>query len=267
MNDLIKYGLLAVGGWLLYSKFVSAQPAATTGGTPAPGGGTPPAGGGTPPSGGGTTPPPSGLTPDQYCAVAQKALAAAGGPGTAHTADDWNYYWSAASGVTQTADLFPSGNRSALMSWNDYLAARTAAGIGVSIPNCAFKAAGDTVVDPKSLPGYYGPQGGSVLTGPSLDLRNGLVSAWLGSQGKQWDINANPSLTVAQWNNLETGYIDPFAKPVVDTRPGASQTPVTADAYVLMRTASGLSGLGAYKRIGRGIGRGYVRRGTPMRMR
>jgi hypothetical protein len=49
MNDLIKYGLLAVGGWLLYSKFVSAAPVTpATGGTT--GGGTP-AGGNVPASG------------------------------------------------------------------------------------------------------------------------------------------------------------------------------------------------------------------------
>lgn len=84
-----------------------------------------------PPSGtgGGAGPLPSG---SNLSALATKVLALAGGNSKMLTADQWNYYWTQASGVHQTANLFPTGNRAALMSFGDYLAARQTASLGVS---------------------------------------------------------------------------------------------------------------------------------------
>lgn len=44
-------------------------------------------------------------------------------------ADQWNYYYSAVSGVNQTTDLFPADNRGYLMSVDEYLSRRAAAGL------------------------------------------------------------------------------------------------------------------------------------------
>lgn len=80
------------------------------------------------------------------------------------------------------------------------------------------------------------------LSGPSKDLRDGLVAAWLGSQGKQWDATAlaSPKLKVSEWDALFQGSISPYGKPL-----GGSNS-VTADDYVKARASagSGLSGLG-----------------------
>lgn len=48
-------------------------------------------------------------------------------------ADQWNYYYTQLSGVPQTTDLFPVGNRSALMSVQQYLQARQAAGLEIGL--------------------------------------------------------------------------------------------------------------------------------------
>lgn len=78
------------------------------------------------------------------------------------------------------------------------------------------------------------------LSGPALNLRNGLIAAWLGSQGKTWDATANPTLAVSDWDAFMTGDISPAAKPV-----GGSQS-VTADDYVKLRVTQnlGLQGIG-----------------------
>jgi len=139
MNDLIKYGLLAFGGWLLYSRFVSTPAVAVAGG------GTP-ASPGTP-----ATPPvktPSVVTTPTipaapsidataYCATAKKVSAAAG-PSAAMNADNWNFLWTQASGQTQMVDLFPPGNRDAQLTFDQYLVNRQTAGVGVPIPDCTF---------------------------------------------------------------------------------------------------------------------------------
>lgn len=122
--------------------------------------------------------------------------------------------------------------------------------------------------------GIYGPQAGSALLGPALDLRNGLIAAWYGSQGKPWPADnnpQNPSLPVSQWDTFETGYISPSAKTV-----GGTQS-VTADDYVKLRISQnlGLSGIPAWAR-GRNLTprvprkrffKNYVRTGTPMQRR
>lgn len=51
------------------------------------------------------------------------------------TADQWNYYYSQITGIAQTVDLFPPGNRGLLMTVDDYLARRVAAGITTVVPN------------------------------------------------------------------------------------------------------------------------------------
>lgn len=140
MSDLIKWGLLAGGVYLLWNTLSSATTAAASTATP---GTTPVTPTGTPVT---TVIKPTPVTPVSpsvppaiaaSCALAQQVLAAAGGINAKLNADTWNYYWSQASGVPQTADLFPVGNRDALLSFDQYLVARTAAGIGVS-GDCSF---------------------------------------------------------------------------------------------------------------------------------
>jgi hypothetical protein len=54
-------------------------------------------------------------------------------------ADDWNYFWSQVTGVPQTAALFSDpNNRSAPMSWDEYLAARAAKGLGAWKPRTIY---------------------------------------------------------------------------------------------------------------------------------
>jgi hypothetical protein len=81
MGDFIKYGLLAVGGYLLYQNFVS-QPAVSAAPAASTGGGAPP------------TPPPSAPAGNPATVAALKTWAA-GDPnyqGT-YTSDQWHYGW------------------------------------------------------------------------------------------------------------------------------------------------------------------------------
>jgi hypothetical protein len=64
------------------------------------------------------------------------ALISAANGQTQLTADDWNYYWSQITGITQTTDLFPCNNRATLMSAQDYVNARAAAGLN-TVPSAA----------------------------------------------------------------------------------------------------------------------------------
>jgi len=152
MNSLAKAGLVIAGLAFLFKDQIFAALEGTS--TPAPGtapaGTAPPAAGsGTPPA---TTPPaaPPAATPAPgsaagaagsaqsslhnlslsapTLAIATKVSAAAGATATL-SADEWNWYWSQASGVPQTADLFPPENRGALMSLKEYLGRRGAAGL------------------------------------------------------------------------------------------------------------------------------------------
>jgi hypothetical protein len=84
MGDLIKYGLLAVGGYLLYTNFIS-QPAGTVSAAPAAsGGGAPP----TPPP---TTPAPTG-NPATIAALNTWAATQPGFTGT-FSSDVWHWAW------------------------------------------------------------------------------------------------------------------------------------------------------------------------------
>lgn len=60
--------------------------------------------------------------------VAERVLTATGA-GTRLNADQWNYYWTQASGVTQTTDLFPPENRAATMTLLEYISRRGTAGL------------------------------------------------------------------------------------------------------------------------------------------
>jgi hypothetical protein len=73
-----------------------------------------------------TTPPASAST--------AAALVKAAGGATSLNSDQWNFYWTQISGQTQTVDIFPAGNRAAMMSVTDYLAARAAAGLSTTLP-------------------------------------------------------------------------------------------------------------------------------------
>lgn len=134
MGEVIKWGLIFGGGYLAYEYFIapmlatSATPVtpatAATNVTPA----TPvniPATPATPPVTGGHD------SSGALSTLATKVYAAAGSPATL-TADQWNYFWSQVSGVPQTTDLFPAGNRTAPMNFGQYLAARTGKNLGVS---------------------------------------------------------------------------------------------------------------------------------------
>ena len=106
----------------------------------------------TPPVNVSVTPPPATTTtttppanPPQYSTLEQNVLNAAisanaGSPSMQLNADQWNYYWSQVSGITQTADLFPAGNRGALMTFDEYVAARQAQNLPLSGIS-AFRAA------------------------------------------------------------------------------------------------------------------------------
>jgi hypothetical protein len=60
--------------------------------------------------------------------TAEKVLAMTG-PSATLSADQWNWYWSQASGVQQTADLFKPDNRGELISLKEYMVRRTVAGL------------------------------------------------------------------------------------------------------------------------------------------
>jgi len=72
-------------------------------------------------------------TPQQL----QSFLNTEGNASTMLDADQWNYYYSELSGVHQSADLFPTGNRTAVMTVSQYFANRAQAGLlagGVAAP-------------------------------------------------------------------------------------------------------------------------------------
>jgi hypothetical protein len=81
MGDLLKYGLLAVGGYLLYSNFVS-QPAVSAAPAASTGGGAPP------------TPPPTTPAANPTTVAALKTWAATDPnyKGT-YTSDQWHWGW------------------------------------------------------------------------------------------------------------------------------------------------------------------------------
>ena len=65
------------------------------------------------------------------------ALITASSGQTALDADEWNFYWGQVTGVTQTANLYPPTDRTALMSAQDYINARTDAGLNTTPTNAA----------------------------------------------------------------------------------------------------------------------------------
>ena len=110
MGDLLKYGLFAVGGYLLYNAFVSGS-TATAAASPA----AAPAGSG---AGGGSAPPPAAPAPSASTAATIAALKtwAASQPGYTGTfsSDIWHYAWINVLKKTLIPDadffaLFPGG--------------------------------------------------------------------------------------------------------------------------------------------------------------
>ena len=139
MGTVLKWGLIGAAAYFVYQAWASSQ-ASSAAAAPAPGTAPAPvttstlatvAGGTAPPAP--TTPVVAGTGSNPAATTTAQALVNAAGGETQLTADEWNYYWTQLSGVNQTADLFPAGNRAALMSVNDYIAARSAAGLPTTI--------------------------------------------------------------------------------------------------------------------------------------
>lgn len=89
------------------------------------------------------------------------ALITASSGQTALDADEWNFYWGQVTGVTQTANLYPPTDRTALMSAQDYINARTDAGLNTT-PTNAAETGGRGLVRP--CPPAYRPRKSSTLT-------------------------------------------------------------------------------------------------------
>lgn len=134
MGKIAVVGALGVGGYLLYRSMSSTTAAAAAGTSTTS----------TPfsladlvnalkSSGAAAAPPATAAAPNPSGPTAKALVSAAGGV-TSLNSDQWNYYWAKISGTTQTAELFPAGNRDALMTVGDYLAARQAAGLAVTLP-------------------------------------------------------------------------------------------------------------------------------------
>lgn len=137
MNALVKTGLLLGGLAFLFKDqmlsalySVDAAPAVTpTPAVPAPTPAVPVTVAAPPDVPAGASPPihPSLIDPG-VLTIAEKVLAATGA-GAQLSADQWNWYWAQASGVPQTADLFPPENRGAVMVLKEYIGRRGAAGL------------------------------------------------------------------------------------------------------------------------------------------
>jgi hypothetical protein len=123
MNNAVKWLLFAGAGYLVYKYLVDqgfvGGAALPPGGDDATGGGE--AGGD---AGGGAA---AGTTKQR---VFDRAKGAMGADWSGKlNADQWNYFYSAVSGVTQTADLFPPEDRGASMDVDEYFSRRSDAGL------------------------------------------------------------------------------------------------------------------------------------------
>jgi hypothetical protein len=150
-KELIKYALMAVGAFLVWKYIIepamnkpgAVTPKIDTKPTGAVGAGT---GTGTGTSAGTGTvtnpfkPPPPAIHTDPVVQSANPAhdpklkyprgrLLAAANHVSPQTADGWNYYYTQVTGVPQTTDLFTPDNREELISQDEYLSRRTAAGL------------------------------------------------------------------------------------------------------------------------------------------
>ena len=134
-GEVIKWVLIGGAAYFIYNAWASSQATAAVAPAVSP---TPLVGTTTTTTSAGvTTSTPTvvtgtGTNPAPATTTAQGLTNAAGGQ-TQLTADEWNYYWGQVSGVPQTTDLFPAGNRDALMSVDAYLAARSAAGLSPTL--------------------------------------------------------------------------------------------------------------------------------------
>jgi len=115
MKELLTYGLIAAGGFLLYRRFMQ-QPESDSAVQPGPGADSPPAA--TPPA---AQPRTVALVTMELlkAAAADPARAAAAG-NHKMTADQWNWYRAEATGIPQAFDLFPPDDRGYLMTATEY---------------------------------------------------------------------------------------------------------------------------------------------------
>jgi len=145
MNALAKTGLVVGGLAFLFKDQLVSALFSGAGIAPTPQPGTIPADPrlapphGTPPP---IVPTPSARPPDVSAPVPPRPAAPAtslesivmrirqiNGQRRLASADEWNFYYSQASGIPQTADLFTAGNRGEEITLSEYLARRGAAGL------------------------------------------------------------------------------------------------------------------------------------------
>lgn len=139
MGDLIKYGLLAVGGYLLYNAFVSGSTATAAAPSPAA-----PASPAPPPAPAASSPVVSNSAPT----VAALKTWAAGQPGYTgtFTSDQWHYAWINVLKKTPVPDaiffqLFPGGTPP--MTPEAFVAALQAQGLsGCGLRSCGLRGLG-----------------------------------------------------------------------------------------------------------------------------
>ena len=145
MGDLIKYGLLAVGGYLLYNAFVST-PSSTAAATPA----AAPAGSAPPPPASSSTPAaaPASAPAGSAATIAALNTWAAGQPGFTgtFTSDQWHYGWINVLKKTPVPDaiffqLFPGGTPP--MTAATFVAALQSQGLsGCGLRSCGLRGLG-----------------------------------------------------------------------------------------------------------------------------
>lgn len=133
MNSAVKFGLIAIAAWWILKDqlpgFTATAPAEAAPVTPQPSEASPA------PAPAGTTPPPASNTPTAT-QVGDPLVLAATVPAMAHlagntklTADQWNWYNAQGRGTQTSVDLFTPGNRTELLTAEEYWVRRLAAGL------------------------------------------------------------------------------------------------------------------------------------------
>jgi hypothetical protein len=136
MNNVLKYGLIAVAVWWLLKDNIAFAAGGTEKKAPQPAQGTgSPANAQTPPAQ--NTPPANPPLQTQPAVTEAMIIKAAADPALAYTvpgvlltSDQWNFYNALATGVQTTADLFDAGNRDEKITAVEYWRRRHAAGLG-----------------------------------------------------------------------------------------------------------------------------------------
>lgn len=133
MNSALKFGLIAIAAWWLLKDqlpgFTATAPPAAEPVAPQPSEASP-----APAPAGSTPPPASSATPPAQ--LGDPLVLAATVPAMAHlagntklTADQWNWYNAQGRGTQTSVDLFTPGNRSDLLTAEEYWVRRLAAGL------------------------------------------------------------------------------------------------------------------------------------------